>query len=93
MSIQKSWWTVAPLSVLCIFLSCFPIHAQETLPPRPDYVNALWIAQSDGILKLATVDATVLLEIPEARNMRTLAVDEHRGVLWAYGQARADRWR
>ncbi|MBI2875537.1 MAG: hypothetical protein HYY20_01500, partial [Candidatus Tectomicrobia bacterium] len=86
MIIPKSLRTVVPLSVLLVFLSCFPVYAQKTPSPRPEYMNALWIAKSDGILKVATTDATVLLEIVEARNVRALAVDEQRGLLWAYGR-------
>lgn len=53
--------------------------------PNPDYINALWIAESNGVLKLATASGATLFEINNARTIRAVAVDERRGTLWAYG--------
>lgn len=53
--------------------------------PREDYLNALWIAESHGVLKVATATGKVLFEIREGRDLRAVTVDERRGVLWAYG--------
>lgn len=79
---------VASLVTVILFssLSNGPTRAQQTLAPRSDYVNALWVAGSDGIVKLATADGTILFEIPEAEDVRAVAVDAQRGILWAYSQ-------
>lgn len=60
--------------------------AENASPPYPDYRNALWIAESHGLIKLTTADGAVLFEIKDAKEIRALAVDAERGVLWAYGR-------
>lgn len=56
--------------------------------PRGDFLNALWIAESNGVLKVATATGKILFEIREGRDLRAVTVDERRGVLWAYGGGR-----
>ncbi|MBI2877240.1 MAG: hypothetical protein HYY20_10190 [Candidatus Tectomicrobia bacterium] len=85
MTVQKGLRTVALLFVLLLSLS-YPAHAQPPSLFRPDYVDALWVAEAEGILKIAAADATILLEITDLQNVRAVALDERRGVLWAYGQ-------
>ena len=72
--------------LLCLVLSSLLLRAQDSLHPNPDFANALWLAKSDGIDKIATADASALLEIVDVKNVRAIAVDEQRGVLWAYIQ-------
>ncbi len=67
-----------------LFLT-FATEAATT--PDNDYVGALWVAESDGILKLATADGSVLFEIGNVEDVQELALDETHGILWAYGKA------
>jgi hypothetical protein len=75
---------VVSLSLLGIVLSSLLIRAQHPIPVNPDFVAALWIAQSDGIRRIATADASDLLHIGDLKHVRAIAVDDQRGVLWAY---------
>jgi RHS repeat-associated protein len=47
-------------------------------------VNALWVAESKGVLKIGTADGSLLFEIADAQNVRTVAVDERRQAVWLY---------
>ena len=53
--------------------------------PDTDYVGALWVGQSDGVLKIATADGRVLFEIESDTVVETVSVDEVHGKLWIYG--------
>ncbi|MEF8794586.1 MAG: Ig-like domain-containing protein, partial [Thiohalorhabdus sp.] len=44
--------------------------------------NALWAAQSHGVLKLGAADGRVLVELPD-RGVRALVADPRRGTIWA----------
>jgi RHS repeat-associated protein len=77
---------IASFSFLCLMLSSILLRAQYPLLPNPDFADALWIAQSDAINKIAAVDASALLQIADVKNVRAVAVDEQHGVLWAYIQ-------
>lgn len=70
-----------------VFLTLlFSLQASATTVANDNYVGALWVAQSDGVLKLATADGSVLFEIDNAEDIAALALDQKRGVLWAYGR-------
>lgn len=77
-------------STLFSFLSCllfiFSSPASSEIYPDMNFEGAVWVAESDGILKVATADGTILFEIPDAVGTRVVAVDTQRGVLWAYGK-------
>jgi ligand-binding sensor domain-containing protein len=75
---------IVSLSLLGIVLSSLLIRAQHPIPVNPDFVTALWIAQSDGIRKIATADAGDLLHIDDLKHVKAVAVDDQRGMLWAY---------
>jgi hypothetical protein len=64
--------------------SASPLSASDSLTADPDSVEALWVAK-DTILKRAAADGSHRLEIPDVQNIRALAIDSQRGVLWAYG--------
>ncbi len=51
---------------------------------NPAAVNALWVAESAGVLEVATADGSLLLEVPGLTNVRAAAVDHHRPTLWLY---------
>jgi hypothetical protein len=75
---------IVSCSILCLVLSSLLLRAQDPLPPNPDFVDAVWVAHSDGIRKVSATDATMLLTIADAQNARAIAVDGPHGVLWAY---------
>jgi RHS repeat-associated protein len=71
---------------IALFLSLFlAFTAEAVTTPDNHYAGALWVAESDGVLKLATADGSVLFEIGDAEAVQALALDEQRGLLWAYG--------
>lgn len=50
----------------------------------PAEVNALWVAESAGALKISTADGRMLLEIADAPDARAVAVDPWRSTVWLY---------
>src|ERR1700688_410030 len=62
------------------------LAAGQTLAAQenPAAVNALWVAESSGVIKVATADGSLALEIPGLTNVRAVAVDHHRPTLWLY---------
>jgi len=58
--------------------------AQTDAQQDPATVNALWVAESSGVLKIATADGSLRLEIPGLANVRAVAVDHHRPTIWLY---------
>jgi len=50
----------------------------------PATVNAVWVAESQGLIKVATADGRLLLEIAGLTNVRAVAVDHHRPTIWLY---------
>lgn len=76
---NKSTFQRLLLHLLSIFLVLLFIAAS------PAYsASALWIAESDGVLKLATADGTMLLEIPDAGGVESVAIDADQGRVWTY---------
>lgn len=51
----------------------------------PDMGDAVWVAK-DTVLKIAAHDGSRLLELAAVKNARAVAVDESRGLVWAFGQ-------
>lgn len=70
------------LIVLIALLSLLPVWLIQA-EPNPVNINALWVSESEGVLKVRTADGTLLFEIPFASDIRGIAVDQQRGVLWA----------
>src|SRR6202166_1957866 len=84
---------VAALAVIYRrFLSAGAVVALALLAPgqtlvaqeNPAAVNALWVAESSGVIKVATADGSLALEIPGLTNVRAVAVDHHRPTVWLY---------
>lgn len=50
--------------------------------------SALWIAESKGVIKVATADGTILFEIPDAEGIDGVAVDNEHGRVWTWGNRR-----
>ena len=78
--------SIVAFSILCLILSNFLLRAEPPLDANPDFSDAIWIAQPDAIKKIATADGSELLHIPKVKNVRAIAVDDQRGVLWSYQQ-------
>lgn len=69
--------------LFAVLFTSFNVHAATEI--NSDYAGALWVAKTDGVLKLATADGHVLFEISDADNAQAMAIDEQRGRLWFYG--------
>lgn len=65
------------VSTLCLVFSSLWLRAQHPLSPHPDFADALWLAHSDGIRKIAADAATVLFTMSDANDVWALAVDAH----------------
>ena len=59
---------------------------KESLTPTPHFSDALWLAHKDRLLKIDLSEGSLLLTVPTVKNLRTLAVDSRRGLVWAYGK-------
>lgn len=90
---RRSWSSLAALtSCYRCFLSAGAVFslallgAGQTLVAQenPAAVNAVWVAESAGVLKVATADGSLLLEVPGLTSVRAVAVDHHRPTLWLY---------
>ncbi len=77
---------------LFVFTFFLIAAAEAATTPDNDYVGALWVAESDGVLKLATADGTVLFEIGDVKDIEALALDDTHGVLWSYGRGLLTRF-
>ena len=53
--------------------------------PQTHANNTLWVAESEGVLKVATVDGVIQFEIPVAEGVDTLTIDEDSGRVWTFG--------
>lgn len=69
-----------PRILLLVALSLALVFGLEAFSPSEP--QALWVAQSKGIVKLQ--DGVVALEIPVAADVQALAVDGQRERVWAY---------
>lgn len=50
--------------------------------PNEHYRDALWVAESHGVLKLLAADGTLQVEIDSAQEVRSVAVDAVAGRVW-----------
>ncbi|HEX7026767.1 MAG TPA: Ig-like domain-containing protein, partial [Gammaproteobacteria bacterium] len=53
---------------------------------------ALWIAESEGALKIAGETGEIVFEIPEAGGVEGIAVDDDNGRVWTFGDDKHQRW-
>ncbi|HEY0557452.1 MAG TPA: hypothetical protein VGG20_24565, partial [Thermoanaerobaculia bacterium] len=65
--------------VLAFLLNSSKLSSQE-LPQG----NSLWVAESGGVLKLATTDGHLILQIGDTASARAIAVDHRRNSIWFY---------
>jgi ligand-binding sensor domain-containing protein len=71
------------VSLLGLFFAALTLCAQQSSAANQLFVDALWAGTSDGILKIADANGTILFNVANVRNVRTVAIDTRRGVLWA----------
>lgn len=74
------------IHLFCLFVCFFTsmnIHAQ----PKPEFINALWVAQEHNVLKISSASGQSLLQIPLIEETPKIAVDKSRGVVWLAGES------
>lgn len=69
-------------------LSAFVALSLFLVPVYAYSASALWIAESKGVIKVATSDGAILFEIPDAKGVEGVAVDNANGQVWTYGDER-----
>ena len=74
-----------------LFLFCVAVPSGNAQSTPTAWVDAVWIAKTDGLLKMATSDGTPILEIGDAAGIRALAIDGDRGRVWGFGPGNALR--
>ena len=52
------------------------------------FVDALWVAQRDGLVKLSIADGLLSLEILDLKDVRALAIDDRRSLVWVFRKSR-----
>jgi RHS repeat-associated protein len=60
----------------------------EFLRTGPELIDALWVVGRHGLMKMDVGDLGVLLEIPDAGDVRAVDIDERRGLVWAFSKNR-----
>lgn len=79
-------WAICAVLALTSFFSLASYGAQSDSNP-----DALWVADSSPVTKLALEDGEELFEIPDSGDMQAPAIDSRREVVWGYvgGELRA----
>ncbi|HSU84351.1 MAG TPA: hypothetical protein VLR69_18175, partial [Thermoanaerobaculia bacterium] len=68
----------ARLGRAVVLLLALLIHPSILGSQQSPQENALWVAESAGVLKLAATHGHILLDIGDAKSARAIAVDHHR---------------
>lgn len=71
------------LAIVCLFF-IVPVHGSE---PNEQFHDALWVAESHGVLKIAAAGGDIDLVIDSAEQVRAVAIDSVGALVWV---ARAD---
>lgn len=77
---KRSPFAVFSLALTLLWFICF-----SSLVHATDQINALWVAESTGVIKVATADGSVLLEIEDDGDPRAVSVDRANAKIWVYG--------
>ncbi|MBT3037525.1 MAG: hypothetical protein KME37_01170 [Candidatus Thiodiazotropha sp. (ex Codakia orbicularis)] len=77
---KRSPFAVFSLALILLWIICF-----SSLVHAADQINALWVAESTGVIKVATADGSVLLEIEDDGDPRAVSVDQANAKIWVYG--------
>ncbi|MEW8657323.1 MAG: RHS repeat-associated core domain-containing protein [Candidatus Thiodiazotropha endolucinida] len=75
----------SPLAVFSLALTLLWFIFFSSLIHANDQLNALWVAESTGVIKVATADGSVLLEIEDDGDPRAVSVDQANAQIWVYG--------
>lgn len=78
-----------PIAV-CLLAIVFATQTQ-TVGASGEPSRPLWVAESNGVLKLRAPDGEIVLEIPRD-DISALTVDSVNGDVWAYGRQRLLRY-
>jgi RHS repeat-associated protein len=81
--VRHQWLRVAAF-VAGSVVGLAPLAPGQPGEPSQPNANAVWIAESAGILKVATAGGSLLLQVPGLADVRAVAVDHQRFTLWAY---------
>ncbi|HXO43258.1 MAG TPA: Ig-like domain-containing protein [Thermoanaerobaculia bacterium] len=68
-------------AVLLLLAPLTPAAAQAPAP-NPVFAKAVWVAVSEGVLKLLAADGSLLLEISGLKRVQAVAIDSQRATLW-----------
>jgi hypothetical protein len=86
----KGFVALVRLFLAAVLLTTLSRAASPAL--NPDFTDAVWIAESERVLKVTRAEGSVLFEIPEAGAVTVLGIDVERGILWAYGEGKLFRY-
>ncbi|AZT84803.1 hypothetical protein EHN06_15270 [Marinobacter sp. NP-4(2019)] len=88
---RSTAWAICAVFAVTSLFSLVTHGAQPNESPNIDFLDALWLAESHHVTKVAIEDGEVLFQLPDSHHMQAHAVDPHRGVLWGYvrGELRA----
>ena len=66
----------------------FGVSIALLLPQQPqtEEVDALWVAQKESVMKLDLSDNSVLLEILSVDDVKKIALDDSRALVWVFTQ-------
>ena len=73
------------MATVSFLLSCGAATAQA---PDPDTAGSVWVAHSQGLLKVSSPSNTVVVQLSSPVNVMTVAIDLQRKVVWAYAPSR-----
>ncbi len=64
----------------------FGVSIALLLPQQPqtEEVDALWVAQKESVMKLDLSDNSVLLEILSVDDVKKIALDDSRALVWVF---------
>jgi RHS repeat-associated protein len=74
-------WLAAGAAVLVLLVPVTPAAAQPPAP-NPMFAKAVWVAVSEGVLKLLAADGSLLLEVTGLKRVQAVAIDAQRATLW-----------
>jgi RHS repeat-associated protein len=72
---------VAGTARLMLLAPSLPAAAQQP-PPNPMFAKAVWVGESEGVLKLLAADGSLLLEVSGLQHVQAVAIDGQRATLW-----------
>jgi RHS repeat-associated protein len=75
----------SPLAVFSLALAFLSLIAFSNPGRANDQVNALWVAEATGVIKVATADGSILLEIEDDGDPQAVSVDQANAQIWVYG--------